>query len=309
MSGFLPGTYNFYASYNKADFYDLFGPTKRSRKGLNFGLNINKSLFSDAPKTLDLNLGFSGYYGLNQSPEFQQINFENKDFNTNLFYNFSTTFAYRNLKRSVGAVDSEKGIKSSLTLSSAMTKGNLFPKIHGNLDLGIVLPVKHTSLWLRNAFGNSFSSDVNPFTRFGFASFGNNYVDNASSKMYRGSFSFAGLSYDSNISIIAKSFYKTTLELLLPPLRYRKFGFFNLFASHSQPTIFAGSLFTKNYDNSSVKLGDLGKEISKTHKNIGFQVDTKLVMFSHISSTFSFGWARAYSENNKYDEWMVSLKL
>lgn len=309
MSGFLPGTYNFYASYNKADFYDLFGPTKRSRKGLNFGLNINKSLFSDAPKTLDLNLGFSGYYGLNQSPEFQQINFENKDFNTNLFYNFSTTFAYRNLKRSVGAVDSEKGIKSSLTLSSAMTKGNLFPKIHGNLDLGIVLPVKHTSLWLRNAFGNSFSSDVNPFTRFGFASFGNNYVDNASSKMYRGSFSFAGLSYDSNISIIAKSFYKTTLELLLPPLRYRKFGFFNLFASHSQPTIFAGSLFTKNYDNSSAKLGDLGKETSKTHKNIGFQVDTKLVMFSHISSTFSFGWARAYSENNKYDEWMVSLKL
>ena len=79
MGGILPGIYNFYASYNKADFYDLFGPTKRSRKGLNFGVSINKSLFSDAPKSLDLNLGFMGYYGLNQSPEFQQINFENKE--------------------------------------------------------------------------------------------------------------------------------------------------------------------------------------------------------------------------------------
>ena len=43
MGGLLPGMYNIYASYNKANFYDLFGPTKRSRKGINFGLGINKS--------------------------------------------------------------------------------------------------------------------------------------------------------------------------------------------------------------------------------------------------------------------------
>ena len=35
-------------------------------------------------------------------------------------------------------------------------------------------------------------------------------------------------------------------------------------------------------------------------------------MFSHLSSTLSFGWARAFDNNmdNKYyDEWMVSLKF
>ena len=305
LTGFLSGTYNLFASYNKADFYDLFGPTKRSRKGLNFGLDINHSLIYDSPKNLDLNLGLSGYYGLNQSPEFQQINFANKDFNTNLFYNFYSSFVYRNLKGSVGAVDAEKGIKSALTISSAMTEGNFFPKIYGNLDFGFQLPAKHTSLWLRNSFGNSFSNDVNPFTRFGFASFGNNYIDNASSKMYRAPFSFAGLSYDSEKSIIAKSYYKATLELLLPAIRYRKFGFFNLFATYAHPTIFAGSLFTKN-------IGKTDKEYSETFRNIGFQIDTKLVMFSHLSSTFSFGWARAFSEgkdHKAYDEWMVSLKF
>ena len=31
MGGILL-VFHFYASYNKADFYDLFGPTKRSRK-------------------------------------------------------------------------------------------------------------------------------------------------------------------------------------------------------------------------------------------------------------------------------------
>ena len=63
-------------------------------------------------KAFDLNLGLSGYYGLNQSPEFQQINFDNKDFNTDLFYNLYTSFSYKSLKGSVGAVDAEKGIKS-----------------------------------------------------------------------------------------------------------------------------------------------------------------------------------------------------
>ncbi len=309
LGGLLPGMYDLFASYNKANFYDLFGPTKRSRKGINFGVSINKSLFSDSPKSLDLNLGLSGYYGLNQSPEFQKINFDNKAFNTDIFYNLYSSFNFRNLKRSVGAVDYEKGIQSSLTLSSAYTSGNLFPKIQGNIDLGFSLPIKHTAIWLRNAYGNSFTNDVNPFTRFGFASFGNNIVDNAASKMYRKTFAFAGLTYDSDISIIAKNFYKTMIELSLPPLRYRKFGFFNLFATYSHPTIFAGNLFTENYEYSYVNSKKVESNYSKTYKNIGFQVDTKLVMFSHLSSTFSFGWAKAFSGNNNYQEWMVSLKF
>ena len=312
LSGFLSGTYDFYAHYNQADFYDLFGPTKRSRKGINIGFNHNQSLIYDNPRNLDLNIGASAYYGLNQSPDFQQINFSDQDFDTNLFYNVYTSFSYRDLKGSVGAVDAEKGIKSSLTLSNSITKGEFFPKINGTIDVGFQLPVDHTSFWIRNAFGNSFSKKVNPFTRFGFAAFGNNYIDNASSKMYRDTFSFAGLGYDAEKSIIAKRFFKTTFELALPPIRYRKFGFFNLFATHSHATVFAGGLFTTNYDPGSILNQVANPEYSESFRNIGFQVDTKFVMFSHLSSTLSFGWARAFeigNDNTSFDEWMISLKF
>lgn len=312
LSGFLAGKYDIYAFYNRSDFYDLFGPTKRSRKGINLGFNHNQSLIYDNPRNLDLDFGGSAFYGLDQSPEFQQINFSDQDFNTNLFFDLYTSFSYRDLKGSVGAVDAEKGIKSSLTLSNSINKGNFFPKINGTIDFGFQLPVDHASFWIRNSFGNSFSKRVNPFTRFGFASFGNNYIDNAPSKMYRGSFSFAGLGYDSEKSIIAKSFFKSTLELALPPIRYRKFGFLNLFATHSHATIFAGGLFTNNYDiaANANQVSDI--KYSESFRNIGFQIDTKLVIFSHLSSTFSFGWARAFeigNDNKSYDEWMISLKF
>jgi hypothetical protein len=305
FSGFLSGNYDFYASYNKANFYDLFGPTKRSRKGLNFGVDYNQSLIYDSPKYLDIDFGIGAYYGLDQSPEFQQINF-GEDYNTNLFYDVYTSLTYTEIKRSVGAVDGEKGIKSSLNVSSSITDGNFFPRLNGSLDLGFQLPINHTSLWLRNSFGNSFSDKINPFTRFGFASFGNNYIDYTSSKMYRSTFSFPGVSYDSGKALIAKSFFKSTVELVLPALRYRKLGFFNFFATYSHPSIFAGVLFSNDYN------GTTDVERKESFSNIGFQIDTKLVMFSHLSSTLSFGWARAFDNNidNKYyDEWMISLKF
>ncbi|SDB62993.1 hypothetical protein SAMN03097699_2797 [Flavobacteriaceae bacterium MAR_2010_188] len=312
LSGAFAGKYDFYATYNNADFYDLFGPTKRSREGLNVGMEYGQSLIYDPPRNLDLKIGANAYYGLSQSPDFQQINFVDGAFNTNLFYNLYGSLFYRNLKGSVGAVDAEKGVKSSLTVSSSVTEGNFFPKAHGTFDIGFQLPINHTAIWIRNAAGNSFTKTFNPFTRYGFASFGNNYIDNANSKMYRDPFSFAGLSYNADKTIIAKSFYKATLDLILPPIHYQKFGFFNFFATYSHPTIFAGSLFTKNYDDSILEDGSIVGEYSENFKNVGFQVDTKLTMFSHLSSTFSFGWAKAFSQgsNSKtYDEWMVSLKF
>ena len=305
IGGFLSGSYDFFAHYNKDNFYDLFGPTKRSRKGLLFGFNNKKSLIWDNPKNLDLTTGFRGFYGLDQSPDFQQIDNFDKDYDTNLFYDIFSSLTYRNIRRSVGAVDGEKGVNMSLNASSSISEGNFYPTFTGNFDFGIQLPVNHTSLWFRTSSGNSFSKKVNPFTRFGFAAFGNNYIDYLSSKRYRGIYSFPGVSFDSGRNIIAKNFFKTTAELLLPPLRYRKVGFFNFFASWSHPTIFAGFLTAKDINIS-------GNDVNQNFYNIGFQLDTRLVMFSHLAATLSVGWAKAYDLDDSsltYDEWMVSLKF
>ena len=308
LGGFMSGNYNIFASYNKADFYDLFGPTRRSRKGINFGISYENSLVYDPPNILDFSWGVNGYYGLDQSPEFQQINFKADEYNTNIFYDIYTSLSFSSIKRSVGAVDGEKGIRSSLSVSSSVSEGKFYPKAYGNFDFGIQLPINHTSIWFRNSFGNSFSETINPFTRFGFASFGNNYIDHMSSKMYRSTFSFPGISYDSERLLLAKNFFKTMGELILPPLRFRKFGFFNFFITNITPSVFTSILISKDVISSLPNR----PEINENFSNIGVQLDTKLVMFSHLSAVLSVGWARAFDnnlDNKSYDEWMVSLKF
>ena len=126
--------------------------------------------------------------------------------------------------------------------------------------------------------------------------------------MYRNIFSFPGVSFDSDRLLLAKSFYKAMAELVLPPLRFRKFGFFNFFVTNISPSIFASKL----YSNDIISTLPSTPEIKENFSNIGVQFDTKLVMFSHLSAVFSVGWARAYDnnmENISYDEWMISLKF
>ena len=46
--------------------------------------------------------------------------------------------------------------------------------------------------------------------------------------------------------------------------------------------LFAGGLFTNNYDTAVVVNEVSNAKYSESFRNIGFQVDTKLVMFSHL---------------------------
>ena len=138
--------------------------------------------------------------------------------------------------------------------------------------------------------------------------FGNNYIDRYSSKMYRSIFSFPGVSFDSDRLLLAKSFYKVMAELVLPPVRFRKFGFFNFFVTNISPSIFTSKL----YSNDIISSLPNTPEIRENFSNIGAQLDTKLVIFSHLSAVLSVGWARAYDNNMNnisYDEWMISLKF
>ncbi|OUR94630.1 hypothetical protein A9Q87_03065 [Flavobacteriales bacterium 34_180_T64] len=290
--------YSINGGYNEANFYDLFGPTKFSRKGYSLNFRYDHTLVWDPPKNLDLSLGAGGFYGLDQSPEFQQI--DTDGFDQIFFYDFDASLSYRNLRNSLGAVDHEKGISASLRTSMTLSSGNLFPRAMATLDYGFQLPFNHAALWFRNAIGHSFSEDFNPFTRYGFASFGNNYVDFRSFRRYRTPFSYPGLSYNEDFTIVARTFSKHTAELVLPPIRFRKLGGFNFFANWMQPTIFSSFLLTDDI------LTNSGEFI-----NLGFQLDTRFVMFALLPSTLSVGYAKAWDLNtdNSYGEWMISLKL
>ncbi|MBX2954622.1 MAG: hypothetical protein KF846_00605 [Cyclobacteriaceae bacterium] len=293
------GRFSFSAHHNQANFYDLFGPTKTSRRGTTARVDYTRTLLWDLPRKLDLVLGTGAFYGLQKSPFFQQV--ETAGYEDSLFVNFDASLIYSNLKGSIGAVDAEKGVRATFRSLSAFSNGQAYSTVIGSFDVGVQLPVKHLSLWFRTAFGNSFSETLNPFTRFGFAAFGNNYIDYQGARRYRNTFSFPGLSFDADQFIIAKSFGKGMIEFVLPPIRFRELGGLNLYSNWMQFMLFSSSLIT--YD----------KTFSNNHfVNVGSQVDFKIVIFSLLESTFSIGYANAFDLNNnnkRFSEWMFSLKL
>ena len=287
---------------NEANFYDLFGPTQSSRKGLRGSLAFRQPIIFDPPINLVYNVSLGGYYGLDQSPDFQQIQFTG--FDDNFYLNLTNSLAFSNVRGSLGGVDGEKGISAVAWFSLVESAGKFFPRAIGTFDFGIPLPGKHFSFWGRTAIGSSFSDKYNPFTRFGFAAFGNNYVDFQSARRYRGPFSFPGLRYTADRSIIAKNFGKVMGEFVIPPIRLKKFGGHRFFANWIQPMVFGSFLGTRNVDFE-------GREFIEEFVNVGAQIDIRLVTFSFLPSTISVGYANAWDleEGKRYDEWMISLQL
>ena len=291
------GRYSMHGSYNGADFYDLFGPTKSSRQGISLQFDYDHSLIWDPPVRLDLNLGAGGFYGLDRSPSFQRIT--TTGFDNNFFLTADGSLSFRNMTASLGAVDYEKGFKSSIRLFSAFSESELYPGLVANFDFGVQLPGKHFSLWFRSTGGKSFRAPLNPFTRFGFAAFGNNFIDYQTARRYRTSFSFPGISYTSDRIIVAREFAKGMAELVFPPIRFREFGGLNLYSNWMQFMLFSSVLTARD-------------TATENYLNVGSQVDLKIVIFSLLESTLSIGYARAWDTddfNQPFDEWMISLKL
>ncbi len=298
--------FNFSASLNNADFYDLFGPTRYSRKGIISRLEYNRALYIDQPRRLDLTLGGGGYYGLEGSPFFQRVKNlsaggDGKRIDRNFYLNMDIALSYSSMQSSLGAVDAEKGIRCNIRNLNSYSAGNLFSSFSSNLDLGFALPVKHMSFWWRNSSGTALSEQFNPFTRVGFGAFGNNYIDFQGSRRYRGTWSFPGLSFMEERSIVAKDFVKSMAEIVLPPIRFRKLGGLNVYSNWMQFSLFSSFLAVKE----PVLFGN------NQFANAGSQLDLKIVLFSVMESTFSMGYARAWDliSREEYREFMISMKL
>ena len=50
----------------------------------------------------------------------------------------------------------------------------MIPRLDATLDLGLPLPIHHSSIWLRTAGGHAFGEVDDPFANFFFGGFGNN---------------------------------------------------------------------------------------------------------------------------------------
>ena len=292
----LKGSYNFKAwnfhgAYNYSDFYDLFGPTKVSRKGYSYGIGYKNLLLYDKPREIELSCKIDAYGDLEILPDYQNISAGYDE-----MYSASVGLDYNFIERSLGAVDGEKGYALSAIAATSLVNEELYPNVILEADLGIPLPVHHSSIWLRNSVGTNTSKKENSFANFYFGGFGNNWIDKAEVKRFREYYSFPGFEIN---EIGGKDFARSLLELNLPPLRFREVGGTAFYARWLRPTIFTSILST-----------NVTEEDRGIFYNAGIQCDIRFITLSLLKTTFSFGFAAAWDKDlNRSEELMVSLKL
>jgi len=277
---------------NRADFYDLFGPTKVGRKGHGAGLGWNRTLIYDKPRWLQLDIEADYSGNLDTLPDYQNVPVE-----VDSLVTARAELSYENFRSSLGHVDDEKGLGWSVVLQGQHVDGRSVPRLHGTLDLGFGLPLSHSSVWLRNAAGLSSGDRDDPFANFYFGGFGNNWVDRGDEKRYREYYALPGAEIN---EIGGRNFAKSTLEWNLPPVRFREVGKPGFYLTWARPALFSTVLAT-DLDNGVFR---------RVLWNAGAQVDFRIVALSVLDVTVSAGYAVAVEDGYKpRHEGMISLKI
>jgi hypothetical protein len=280
------------AAYNRSDFYDLFGPTIRSRRGFQMDGGYDQALIYDDPRRLDFKSDLAYYHNLDALPEAQNI--------TAASSRLVTTEAglyYADVRKSRGAVDDEKGLLANVVGLVNYADDRARPQLRAGLDIGIPLPMGHSSLWLRNVAGVADGARDDPYASFFFGGFGNNYVDAHTEKRYREYYAFPGFGIN---EINGRSFGRTMLEANLPPAVFESVGTPAFYLAWMRPSLFASQLWTEPA--SSMDRARYG--------NAGAQVDFRFSVLHWYEMTLSLGYAVGYRGGTRAgDEWMVSLKI
>ena len=279
-------------SWNRSDFYDLFGPTKRSRKGYAAKLGYTDWLIFDEPRRLDLIFDLAYYDKLDTLPNAQNV--------TTNFTRLVTAEAglhFTNVQRSLGAVDGEKGLTWATVLTANQVNGETIPQLRGSFDFGLPLPIPHSSVWLRSTAGVASGDRNNTVANFYFGGFGNNYVDSGPVQRYREYYALPGFGIN---EVSGLSFVREMVEWNLPPAFFESVGTPGLHLSWLRSAIFATALWTDPQHST----------LRKDYANVGAQADLRFSVLHWYDMTLSVGYAVGYQGGKRAgNEWMVSLKI
>jgi hypothetical protein len=277
--------------WNKADFYDLFGPTKVSRKGYLFGMGHHNTLIFDEPRRLDLDVDGYAAGNLDRLPEYQNVAVD-----VTRLYTLNARLSFSDVRNSLGNVDDEIGRRWSVEANGNYVDGSPVSRFYGTYDRGWALPAGHSSFWFRGAAGFSPRSRDEPFANFFFGGFGNNWVDRGNEKRYREYYSFPGMPLN---DVAGRNFTKAVLEWNLPPIRFQHAGTPGFYATWLRPAIFAGGLIT------NLDAADARRQVA----DLGGQLDVRCSVLSSLDLTLSFGAGAAIEDGRTRGEAMVSLKI
>ena len=293
IAEFRHWNWNVTGTLNRADFYDLFGPTRTSRKGYSLAAQYQGNLLLDGPTSLYYTVRAAGYANLATVPEFQDV--------ATSYDRLATLYGdlqYKSLRRSLGAIDDELGTTWGAAVRGNYAGTTLYPRLSVDGSRGYLLPLDHSSIWLRSAAGTSMGGDRDdPFARSYFGGFGNNWVDYRGIKQFRNTESFPGLDIN---QVSGATYGKAQVEWMSPPLRFRKVGVPSAYLRWASLTAFANGLVT-DFDDESTRRG---------YVSAGAQADLRLITISQFESTFSVGFATAAGQHiPRRSSLMVSFKL
>jgi hypothetical protein len=278
--------------YNPADFYDLFGPTKTSRRGYALGLGYYRTLLWDTPRTISVSARAEYWGNLEELPDYQGV-----PVTTDKLLSAEARLRDRFARHSLGYVDEEKGYIWEAGVREDVAGGKGYFGGWADLDLGFGLPLRHSAVWLRSSAGLSPGDVSEPYSNFYFGGFRNNWVDHRDEKRYREAYAFPGVAIN---EISGRNYARSMIEWNLPPLRFRRVGTPSFYATWLRPAVFATVLATN--------LDDSGRR--RTLGNVGGQLDLRFTLLSHLDMTLSAGYAVAFEDGFKpRDEVMVSLKV
>jgi len=234
----------------------------------------------------------AGYGGLATVPEFQDV-----EATYDRLATASGDLVYKSLRRSLGAIDDEFGQAWTASVRGNYAGSTLYPRVSLDGSRGFLLPLDHSSVWLRAAAGSSMGVDRDdPFARFYFGGFGNNWVDHRGIKQFRNVESFPGLDIN---EIGGATYAKTQVEWNSPPLRFRKVGVPSAYLRWAGLSIFASGLIT-----------DFEHGTRRSFASVGAQADLRSITLSHLESTLSVGAAVAAGEGmRRKSALMISFKL
>jgi hypothetical protein len=280
------------AAWNRSDFYDFFGPTLTSRKGYFVTLRYQNYFIADRPRYLEYDV-FLGQFGdLDELPFAQGIPATYDRYTTG-----SASLEFRRLRRTIGAVDYEKGVKLRVKYAGNYVKTTYYSQVAASGDYGVRTGLAHSSLWLRGHGGYSWGNPDDTFANFYFGGFGNNYVDHRSVQRYREVYAYPGKEIS---SIEGTNFGKVMLEWTLPPARFERVGFPWVYCTWMRTALFTCGIAT------SVGSEERQRELL----DVGGQMDFRLVWMSGLTMTLSLGYAAALETNHRPEsEFMISLKI
>ena len=282
------------ASWNPTSFYDLFGPTQRSRKGWQATIGYDWSMTAIGPVSTSWGFELGAYGRMDALPLYQDVSAEISHFQT-----LSAYFSQSKKNASLGATMAESGWGYQLSGYAYYAGKEFMPTLKLAGEKGWLMPfLRNTCLWLREDLGQSFGSGQSVFGNTYFGGFGNNWVDYGRTNRYRDRTSMAGAEIN---TLSAHSFSKTGAELSLQPIRFRNTGFLNLYPTYTQCHIFCGHLFSNPW----------GRGERGNYTNLGIQLNTEVALFTYLKTTWSIGYAHIWDNRTGSNRgaWLLSLKL